>query len=109
MLSMNVMSSGQDNYYLNLAQEGYYLNGGEPNGFWYGAGTVPLKLTGVVKPKDLRAIMRGYSPSGVALVQNPLKKGKQKSDKGSLHNDTVQYQVPNGKPKSKRKEKKRDQ
>ena len=85
MLSISVMSSGQVEYYLGLAQEDYYLNGGEPPGIWYGEGAKELHLTGTVKADDLRALFRGYSPSGVALVKNAMKEfGKNGEKKASL-------------------------
>ena len=51
MLSIHVMSIGQENYYLLLAQEGYYLKGGEPKGIWCGSGAAALQLQGTVTPK----------------------------------------------------------
>ena len=81
MLSIHVMSIGQENYYLLLAQEGYYLKGGEPMGIWYGSGAAGLKLQGTVTAKELRALMLGYSPDGKALVRNAIKNlRKQKVD-----------------------------
>jgi len=38
MLSIGAMKSGQQGYYLTLAREDYYLNGGEPPGVWHGEG-----------------------------------------------------------------------
>ena len=37
MLSMSKISTSNGaDYYLNLAREDYYLNGGEPPGRWFG-------------------------------------------------------------------------
>ena len=38
MLSIGAMGHGQGTYYVGLAQEDYYLQGGEPPGQWLGRG-----------------------------------------------------------------------
>lgn len=70
VLSIAAMGSGQGRYYLSLAREDYYLEGGERPGYWWGSGADRLGLTGTVKPDDLRALLAGFLPSGQALVQN---------------------------------------
>ena len=73
MLSISVGSkgSGGAQYYLNLAREDYYLNGGEPPGKWYGLGADALGLRGVVRPEPFQNVFAGCSPDGEAeLVQN---------------------------------------
>ncbi|MEQ1824262.1 MAG: MobF family relaxase, partial [Fimbriimonadaceae bacterium] len=69
MLSLSKIS-GSGNYYLNLAREDYYLNGGEPPGVWLGSATRHLGLFGKADPSDVRSLLAGFSPSGVGLVQN---------------------------------------
>ena len=46
MLSIGAMGHGQGTYYVGLAQEDYYLGGGEPPGQWVGQGSARLGLTG---------------------------------------------------------------
>jgi Ti-type conjugative transfer relaxase TraA len=71
MLSVSAMSGGQGNYYSSLAQEDYYLEGGEPEGVWFGKGAKALGLEGTVKKYEFRNVFNGYSPDGErALVQN---------------------------------------
>ncbi len=53
------MGAGQENYYLGLAQESYYLEGGEPEGIWLGTGSKALGLTGKVQGDHLRSLFRG--------------------------------------------------
>lgn len=77
MLSMAAMSSGQASYYLGLAREDYYLEGGEPEGVWLGEGAALLGLTGNVKPDELYNLFDGLAPDGsVALVQLQNHTGK---------------------------------
>jgi len=64
MLSMSAMSGGQASYYLGLAREDYYLEGGEPPGQWYGEGASKLGLEGEVEAAHLYNLFGGYSPEG---------------------------------------------
>src|SRR5690554_6741140 len=58
-------------YYANLAKEDYYLGSGEPPGVWRGLGARQLGLCNkIVGNQDYQNLMRGFSPSGEALVQN---------------------------------------
>lgn len=70
MLSIGVMSAGQGRYYLSLAQEDYYLHGGEPEGRWWGQGAEKLKLSGIVTGNQLHSLLSGISPSREPLVKN---------------------------------------
>lgn len=65
MLSIGVLGSGKDRYYLNLAREDYYLKGGEPKGQWRKSrGAEVLGLKGEVKDESFRNVYRGYTPEG---------------------------------------------
>lgn len=77
MLSIGAMKSGQANYYQNLAQEDYYLHGGEPPGKWLGEGALALGLAGIVAGDDLAAHFLGFSKQGSKLVQNAGKPNRQ--------------------------------
>jgi len=68
MLSIGSIG-GSGGYYLDLAREDYYLKGGEPLGRWWGRGADMLVGRGTVQRDDLRALLKGYSPSGEALIQ----------------------------------------
>ena len=70
MLSIGRLSAGQVKYYLDLAREDYYLNGGEPPGRWWGKGAEALGLTGQVGREEFERVYAGYSPAGEPLVQN---------------------------------------
>ena len=70
MFTIAAMSSGQENYYLQLAQESYYLEGGEPPGLWMGQGAQELGLKGKVERADLRQLFAGFGPHKEALVSN---------------------------------------
>lgn len=64
MLSISPMSNGQAGYYLGLAKEDYYFEGGEPLGIWCGRGAALLGLTGVVDKDSLHNLFEGRAPSG---------------------------------------------
>ena len=66
MLSIGGMGSGQGNYYIELAKEDYYLEGGEPLGQWIGTGSAEKSLTGTVNKEAFHALFQGYSPDGLA-------------------------------------------
>lgn len=68
------MGGGQSRYYLDLASEDYYLDGGEPLGKWFGRGADKLGLSGTVERRDLERAFSGFTPGGEALVQNAGKK-----------------------------------
>jgi conjugative relaxase-like TrwC/TraI family protein len=73
MLTISQPITGTDgaNYYLSLAREDYYLNGGEPPGRWHGGLARQFGLAGEVSPATLRRLFTGYSPDGsTPLVQN---------------------------------------
>jgi conjugative relaxase-like TrwC/TraI family protein len=71
MLSILKTSIGSADYYLNLAREDYYLNGGEPPGQWHGKGAELMGLVGQVQAEHFQNLFAGFSPSGkVAFVQN---------------------------------------
>lgn len=77
MLSMSAMSSGQAGYYLGLAREDYYLEGGEPPGRWFGSGAPMLGLTGQVEPDHLYNLFAGRTPRGDrSLIQEQNHEGK---------------------------------
>lgn len=65
-------------YYLDLAREDYYLEGGEPPGIWLGRGAKLLDLEGQVGKGELRHLFEGFSPDGKTnLVQNAGAKNRQ--------------------------------
>ncbi len=72
MLSISgaIKGVGQGDYYLSLAREDYYLEGGEPPGEWIGEGAKLLGLNGQVDDLALRNLMGGKDITGTELVQN---------------------------------------
>lgn len=83
MLSMGAMSGDQAGYYLGLAREDYYLEGGEPPGQWYGRGSDALNLSGTVEATQLYNLFDGLSPDGSKeLVQIQQHFGKQEHRPG---------------------------
>jgi len=75
MLSLSKISSAAGcDYYLELAREDYYLNGGEPQGRWYGEAVshFGIQENDVVEAKTLKTLFAGYHPvTAEKLVQNP--------------------------------------
>lgn len=75
MLSLSKISSSSGcNYYLDLAREDYYLNGGEPQGRWFGQALrhFDIEEDAVVEAQTLRTLFAGYHPvTAENLVQNP--------------------------------------
>jgi conjugative relaxase-like TrwC/TraI family protein len=72
MLSIKALKPGNERYYLSLALEDYYRQGGEPPGFWTGTGATILGLQGEVRNDQLSKLFQGYSPDRrmSPLVQN---------------------------------------
>lgn len=62
MLTLNKIQSIE--YYSDLANEDYYLDGGEPNGEWAGKGSILLGLRGAVDDVEYRNVLKGRSPLG---------------------------------------------
>lgn len=73
------MAGGNAKYYLELAREDYYLDGGEPPGKWWGGGAAgKLGLRGNVERHELEALIRGFTPDGKGkTVQNAGKGDRQ--------------------------------
>lgn len=63
MLSIGVMAQGQSAYYIGLAREDYYMDGGEPPGIWHGQGAEALGLTGQVDGQQLTRVFEGFHPT----------------------------------------------
>ena len=71
MLSIHKVSISGADYYVHLAREDYYLNGGEPPGKWHGAGADDLGVKGEVVRAQFENLFQGFSPDGTKpLVQN---------------------------------------
>jgi Ti-type conjugative transfer relaxase TraA len=70
MLSIGAMGNGQGTYYVGLAREDYYLEGGEPPGQWIGRGSEALGLRGEVAREEFLNLFAGVDAQGVKLVQN---------------------------------------
>jgi len=75
MLSLQAI--GDAEYYLELAREDYFLDGGEPPGQWFGRGAKALGLTGLVTRAQLKGLIAGFGPDGLPLIQNAGKANHQ--------------------------------
>ena len=71
-------------YYLSLAREDYYSQGGEAPGEWAGSAAALLGLAGTVRPEHMTQIMDGFAPDGRALVQNAGHKRRRSLWDGTL-------------------------
>lgn len=70
-ISKPFKGAGRADYYLNLAQEDYYLGGREPPGFWLGEAATAMNLPEVVIPDHFRYLLRGFNADGSGrLVHN---------------------------------------
>lgn len=72
-ISQPMTGSGKGHYYLSLAKEDYYLEGGEPLGQWFGSGAQTFGIHGkTVEKAALRNLLLGKAPSDSTqgLVQN---------------------------------------
>ena len=61
-ISLPMKGSGRGDYYLSLAKEDYYLNGGEPPGEFYGDAKQHFNLPDQVDRVTLRALLEGLNP-----------------------------------------------
>lgn len=74
---LSIKAIGNVEYYLELAREDYYLEGGEPLGKWWGRATDGLSLAATTTRENLRSLAAGISPHGDSLVQNVGKPDRQ--------------------------------
>lgn len=63
MLSIKVIKAGSEAYYLDLAREDYYFNGGEPPGQWMGSGCRFFNLFGTVERQAFSRLFNGFHPN----------------------------------------------
>jgi len=68
MLTVSAMSSGQEEYYLEIAREDYFFDGGEPLGLWHGQGAKAFGRFGTVEKEQLRQFFEGYAPDGTRPI-----------------------------------------
>jgi len=71
VLSIGKLSPGRADYYLDTVARGaeeYYIGSREAPGRWVGRGAARLGFDGEVAGIDLRHVLEGRDPSGVALV-----------------------------------------
>ncbi len=76
MVTITVLKSGVEEYFLGIANPDYYTTGGEPPGRWYGRGVEALGLSERVDGEDFRKVLEGVGPDGQPLlkVRNPKTK-----------------------------------
>ncbi len=71
MLSIAPIPGGKANYYLRLARDDYYTNGGEPPGLWLGSGAADLGLSGKVEKEAFRGLLKGFFPTARRSSRTP--------------------------------------
>jgi conjugative relaxase-like TrwC/TraI family protein len=80
VLSIGKMSAGRADYYLSClskTEDEYYLSPGERPGYWLGAASPRLGLSGDVAPADFRAVLAGDDPrDGNQLVPSAGRRGR---------------------------------
>jgi Ti-type conjugative transfer relaxase TraA len=64
------IGKAQGGYYVSLAKDDYYTQGGEPNGIWHGQGAVRLGYSGEIDKTDFLKLCDGVGKDGEALTQN---------------------------------------
>ena len=62
MLNMTKCGPASQEYFSRLVQKEYYLNGGEPPGWWHGKGAEHLGLFGTVETPDYDQLWLGFAP-----------------------------------------------
>ena len=75
MLSIKVIKAGSEAYYLDLAREDYYFNGGEPPGQWMGSGCQFFNLFGTVERQAFSRLFNGFHPTAdTGPLESPVAK-----------------------------------
>ena len=70
-ISNPIRSAAAVRYYVDLTNEDFLTQAGEPMGTWFGQSAQALGLEGKVLPETFGFILDGYSPGGTRpLVQN---------------------------------------
>ena len=70
-------SRGRGQYYTEIGREGYYIEGGEPRGEWFGQGAEQLELRGKIQKDHFKNLFRGLDPrSTKPLVEIQHRRGK---------------------------------
>ena len=64
------IGKAQGGYYVSLAKDDYYTQGGEPNGVWHGRGAEALGYTGEIDKEAFLKLCDGVGKNGEALTQN---------------------------------------
>lgn len=77
MLSVGKLSGGNLGYYLRLAREDYYLESGEPEGYYLGEGAKRFGLQGKVGASVLHHLFEGRAPDGVTSLRQ-IQRGSKK-------------------------------
>jgi conjugative relaxase-like TrwC/TraI family protein len=90
VLSVAPLASGQASYYLSLT--GYYTDGPEPDGYWYGKGAVEFGLAGRVTGEHLSRLCEGFDPHDERrLVRNA---GVTEGDRARKPGDDLCFSAP---------------
>lgn len=64
------IGKAQGSYYVSLAKDDYYTQGGEPNGIWHGQGADRLGFEGEIDKEEFLKLCDGVGKHGKELTQN---------------------------------------
>lgn len=76
MVTITVLKSGVEEYFLGIANPDYYTAGGEPPGRWFGRGAEALGLTGQVAAETFCRVLKGAGANGQPLFATRQPKAK---------------------------------
>jgi conjugative relaxase-like TrwC/TraI family protein len=92
MVTITVLKSGVEEYFLGIANPDYYTAGGEPPGRWYGRGAEALGLAGKVEAEAFCRVLAGADAEGQPLLK--VRKPKAKSTADALRQADLPERVP---------------
>jgi len=92
MVTITVLKSGVEEYFLGIASPDYYTSGGEPPGRWHGRGAEALGLSGRVVAEAFRRVLAGADADGQPLLK--VRKPKAKSTADALRQADRAERVP---------------
>ncbi|MEX2171050.1 MAG: MobF family relaxase [Pirellulales bacterium] len=80
MLTITVLKSGVEEYFLGIANPDYYTAGGEPPGRWFGRGAEALGLAGQLAAEAFCRVLAGADADGQPLLKIHKPKAKVAAD-----------------------------
>ena len=84
MLTIGLVSAGQEQYYVGLSREDYYTESGEPEGQWFGRGAGQLGLTGTIDKADLSKINSDVNEIEPGIYEAQTVRGHDPADEAAI-------------------------